>query len=634
MSRKFSFKNPFYLIGLSLVVGVVLGALLYGTVKLEEKVEAKMFEISTSDIFHIAQNSAKTITSLLNTQESYVTQIQRNTLLQQEIEAHLRILPTKNIKYAYLLYRDARGVFRFLADASAPFEKALLNQKLDVTSPAWNEIYEKKEPLIIRHDFLKALSISYLTPLLNNQEVQLVLAIDFSVEKVESINTILAFMKTTLLTTIGIMVLFFIVLIVQTYRYVVAKKSAYIDKLTNTYNRNYLQELEEFINLGDYALAALDIDHFKKVNDTYGHHAGDMILKDVASIILANTRKKDDIVIRYGGEEFVILSKIKRTDHASPLNIFERIFTSIQAKAFHVSNSDTLHITVSMGINLALNQSRTFSDAFKLADIALYNAKHRGRNCIEIYEENKNSHKHTHLTIGEINVAIEEDRVVCFFQQIVHTQSKKLSHYEALLRIVDKDGSIITPSKILPAIKGTFVLRNITKRVLEICYATLCRHPAICINVNLNPQDIINETILDLLKEYAKEKNIAQRIGLEIVESEEFMHYKHADENLLMLKSLGYTISIDDFGTGYSNFVYLTQIQTDFIKIDGDIIKNIVEDKVSLAVVKSIVNFAKEAKIQVVAEYVCNEEIYNIVNSLGIEYCQGHYFSIPKASPA
>ncbi|MBE0495821.1 MAG: bifunctional diguanylate cyclase/phosphodiesterase [Campylobacterales bacterium] len=634
MLSNFSLKNPLYLIVLSIVIGGVLTALLYGTLKLEAKVEAKMFEISTSDVFQIVQNSAQSIAHLLKESENYIADIQQNPLLQQEIEEHISLLPTKNIKYVYLLYKDQRGTFRFLADAAPSPEKALLNQKLDVASPTWNSIYEKKEPLLIKHDFLKELSISYLVPLLYKGEVQLVLVIDFSIEKVENINTIIAFMKMTILATIGIIILFFIILVAQTLRYIIAKKTAYIDKLTNTYNRNYLQELQEFINLDDYALATLDIDYFKKVNDTYGHHAGDMVLKEVAAIILANTRKKEDIVIRYGGEEFVILSKIKRNDNMAPLNIIERIFTSIQAHPFHIPDSEHINITVSIGVNLTPNKSRTFSDAFKLADIALYNAKHKGRNSIEIYEENESNLKHSHLSISEINGAIEEGRVVCFFQQIVDTQTKKISHYEALLRIIHKDGSIITPSKILPAIKGTFVLRNITKRVLEICHTTLLQYPTIRINVNLNPQDIINDTILTLLKDYASQENIANRIGLEIVESENIIHLNHAKENLLMLKKLGYTIFIDDFGTGYSNFVYLTQIQTDFIKIDGDIIKKIVEDKVSLAVVKSIVNFAQEANIDVVAEYVCNEEIYTIIKSLGIKYSQGYYFSIPRSLPS
>lgn len=406
------------------------------------------------------------------------------------------------------------------------------------------------------------------------------------------------------------------------------KKVVYIDKLTNVFNRNYLQESEDFINLNDYILATLDIDFFKRVNDTYGHDVGDKILKDVARIILKSTRNKDDIVIRYGGEEFVILTKTARNDHSSALNIIERIYKNIKNNKFYINNENYINITVSIGVNLVPFKSKTFSEAFKLADIALYNAKNKGRNTIEIYDENEEQITNC-LSISEINEAMDENRVICFYQGIVDTNTKKISHYEALLRIVDKDGTIITPDKILPAIRGTFILRNITKYVLDICYKRLLEDENIKINVNLNPQDIINDSILSILTTYAEDRSISSRLGLELVENEDIMTCLDAKENLSMLKDLGYKIFIDDFGSGYSNFIYLTEIKTDYIKIDGNIIKRILEDDVSFLLVKSIVAFAKEANIKVIVEYVSSKEIFDKIESLGIEYSQGFYFSIP-----
>ncbi|WP_024955652.1 EAL domain-containing protein [Sulfurospirillum arcachonense] len=630
MRNKFFIKNPIYLIYLIVTVVIILLLLLYGTIKLEEKVEKKMFEISTSDVLQIARNNAKIIGAFLKNSNNYVKDIKYDVMLRGKIENQIESLPTKNIKYAYLLYRDSKGTFRFLADASKPSEKAFLNQKFDVTSSKWNEIYDKKEPFIIKQPLLKELSISYLVPILYKEKVELILAIDFSIKKVENINNIISLMKKAILAMIGVIIVFGLILVVQTFRYFIVKKTAYVDKLTNVFNRNYLQELQEFINLHDYVLATLDIDHFKKVNDTYGHNIGDLVLKEIAKLILKTSRKKHDIVIRYGGEEFVILLKTKRNDKLSALNVIEKIFTTIQENKFYISPLEYIYVTVSIGVNLVPYKSRTFSEAFRLADIALYNVKDKGRNAIEIYEEKDRRKNNANMSISEINAAIEENRVICYFQQIVETQSKKLSHYEALLRIIDKNGNIITPDKILPSIRGTFILRNITKIVLDICYKRLLSNDDVYINVNLNPQDIVNESILNILNDYAQIDNISNRMGLEIVESEDIINYSDAKENLLMLKKLGYKIFIDDFGSGYSNFIYLTEIQTDFIKLDGNIIKKIVEDKVSFLVVKSIVNFAKEANIKVIAEYVCNEEIYKIIKTLGIEYSQGYLFSTPK----
>lgn len=628
-SNRIFFKYPFYFLIPTLFISTILALLLFSTVNLEKSIEKKIFEISTSDVFSITHNSAFLISSLLKESSNYTADIKSNTFLQHKIEESLKTLITPNIKYAYLLYRDNRGIFRFLGDASRHEEKAFIDQKFDADSPEWLDIYTQKEAMIIRHSMLQQLSMSYLVPIMYQDDVELILAIDFSIQKIEEINQIIHMIQHGLF---AVMVIIFIILlfsIIQALRYRAVKKTAFMDKLTNVYNRNYLQKYEDFINLNDYILATLDIDYFKKVNDTYGHDAGDKVLKQVAETILQTIRQKDDIVIRYGGEEFLILAKTRRNDHLSALNVIERIFHTIQENTFHISADESINVTVSIGVNLVPYKSRTFSEAFKQADIALYNAKNKGRNAIELYDENENT-QNVCLSLNEIKTAIEENRILCYYQKIVDTQTQALSHYEALLRIIDKNGAIVLPERILPSIKGTFILRNITKEVLRICYEQLLKSPTITLNLNLNPHDIIDESILAILKNYAQQPHIAQRIGLEIVESEEITHRDDAKNNLLMLKSLGYKISIDDFGSGYSNFIYLTEIQTDFIKIDGTIIQKILDDKISFLLVKNIVSFAKEAHIKVIAEYVSNEAIYEKIKSLGIEYSQGNFFSTPS----
>ncbi len=630
MTNKFFIKNPIQIIFVTIIVSSILILLLLGTIRLEEKIEKKMLDISTYDVISITKNSAKLIENLLKFSHNYPEDIKRDKSLQKKIENSLEILPTKNIKYAYLLYRDYKGVFRFLADASSPDEKAIVNQKFDVDNKKWFDIYEKKEIQVIEHDVLHELSVTYLIPIFYKNEVKLILAIDFSIKKVADINNIIGLMKNAILGIIVITLIFLIILIIQTIKYLAVKKTAYVDNLTKVYNRNYLKELEDFINLNDYILATLDIDYFKKINDTYGHDIGDNILKEIANTISLSIRNSNDIIIRYGGEEFVLLVKISRDEPLAALNVIERVFTNIQEKKFYINKKDYIDVTVSIGINIVPYKSKNFSDAFKLADIALYNAKNKGRNTIEIYDENEDINNKC-LSINEIKEAMDDNRIICYYQEIVDSKTLEISHYEALLRIVTKDGLIITPDKILPVIKGTFILRNITKCVLDICFKRLLVDDKIKINVNLNPQDITNDSILNILKSYATKENIANRLGLEVIENEDIMILNDAKENLLMLKNLGYKIFIDDFGSGYSNFIYLTEIKTDCIKIDGSIIKKILVDDVSYLLVKSIVAFAKEANIKIIAEYVCSKEIFEKVEVLGIEYCQGYYFSKPSA---
>lgn len=630
MKNRYFIKNPIYLIFATLVISLVLFFLLYGIIKLEEKIEKKMIEMSTVDVLSITNNSASSIKNILEN-KNYINEIQSNNEIHGEIEKILELLITSNIKYAYLLYKDEKGIFRFLVDGADKNEKAFVNQKFDIQSSKWLEIYKIKKPLTLEHKYLHELSISYLFPILNNKnEVELILAIDFSVGKIEEINEIISLMKIVIISIIITIIIFLLILIIQSIRFMAIKKTAYTDKLTNVYNRNYLHELEEFINLDDYILATIDIDHFKAVNDNFGHDVGDIVLKEVARIISFSIRKLEDIVIRYGGEEFVVFAKIKRDDTLSALNVIERILKNIEEYKFFYTEKNFIKVTVSIGVNLVPKKSKTFSDAFKLADIALYNAKNKGRNNIQIYDEIVNNEdSNIVMSINDISDAIESDNIICHYQKVIDNNTNKVNHYEALLRIVDKKGNIRLPDKILPTIEGTFILKNITKRVLEISYKKLLENENINISINITYKDLINKSIIKILTDYSLEKNISNRLSIEIIQSEKLHKSEMCKNTLLILRDLGYKIIIDSFGYGYSNFLFFSEIKVDCIKIDGSIILNILKDKVSLSLLKVIINFAKENDIKVIAKYVNTKEIYDELRTLNIDSFQGYYISHP-----
>ena len=350
-----------------------------------------MFKIATTDVLHITENKADYIKMILKDSTDYVTDIKNNTQLQQLLETQLENLLTPNIKYAYLLYKDKNDTFRFLVDGSPLEEKAMINQKFDITSTEWFDLYKTKQPIVIKHTVIQKLSLSYLVPILLDNKVNLILVIDFSVDKLEKINQIITMMKSGLFFILAIIFIFFIIFVMQLIKYRNMKKSSFIDKLTNTYNRNFLHDIQDTIELDEFIIAALDIDYFKNVNDTYGYDVGDIVLREVGNVLLHTIRVEEDFVIRYGGEEFVILIKTKSEKTDIALNVIKRIFQNIKEHKMFITSEDYIHITVSIGINMEPAKSKNFLTAFKLADLALYEAKGSGRDTIKIYEEKNKS---------------------------------------------------------------------------------------------------------------------------------------------------------------------------------------------------------------------------------------------------
>jgi len=376
-------KHKYVISILILVVSSVLIILLNIIYEYEKKIENEMFKVSTSDVFEITQHKAAYIKNMLLGSDDFIKVIVSNEKIRKTLEKNIENLITKNIKYSYIVYKDKNNVFRFLVDGSAEDEKSMLNQKFDVTSKIWFEIYEEKKPMIIEHNVLQKLSISYLVPVINKQDVELILVIDFSIDKISAIVNIITMMKTGIIVILSFIAVTFLILIIQFIRFKSVKKTSFIDRLTNVYNRNYLHEIEEDIKLDEYTLTVLDLDFFKNINDTYGHDIGDVVLKEVGSILINTLRIEEDLAIRYGGEEFILLIKNKSSDPEQSIGVVERIFNNIKTHKFFIDDENYIQITTSMGINPSPGNYNTFMDAFKVADLALFEAKNSGRNNIK-----------------------------------------------------------------------------------------------------------------------------------------------------------------------------------------------------------------------------------------------------------
>lgn len=232
--------------------------------------------------------------------------------------------------------------------------------------------------------------------------------------------------------------------------------------------------------------------------------------------------------------------------------------------------------------------------------------------------------------IKMVKIALDNYKIVSYFQPIINNKTRVIEKYESLVRLVDEDGNVISPYAFLDISKKGSYYNKITHRVLENSFKIL-EHITTKISINLSSLDIekeeTREKLYSLLEEY---KDDTSRIVFELLEDEVVRDFEVIKSFIKRVKKLGVKIAIDDFGAGYSNFERLLDFEPDILKIDGSIVKNIAKDSYSRNVVETIVSFAKKQKIITIAEFVENEEIFNILYDLGVDFSQGYYFGEPK----
>ena len=233
-------------------------------------------------------------------------------------------------------------------------------------------------------------------------------------------------------------------------------------------------------------------------------------------------------------------------------------------------------------------------------------------------------------TIQFIKRAIEDNKIVSYFQPIINNSTLQIEKYESLVRLISEDGRVLSPYKFLDVARKGRYYHKITGITLENSFKAL-EYTDKEISINLSAEDIeseeIKNIIYSLLDKYEKDSN---RIVFELLESEDIRNFKLVKEFITDVKSKGVQIAIDDFGTGYSNFERLLMYQPDILKIDGSLIKNIVEKKLSRDIVEVIISFAKKQNLKIVAEFVENAEILDCIKKMGVDYSQGYYFGEPK----
>ncbi len=393
----------------------------------------------------------------------------------------------------------------------------------------------------------------------------------------------------------------------------------YLTKLPN--RQKLLEDLQDKDNL---ILAIFNILRFKEINEYYGFEVGDKLLVELANFLQKNI-DKNTFLYKLQGDEFALLTSKNKTSLKEFKNICQKILTNIKGLSFLI-DSNKLEIDLVVGISSEKNY-------FITAEMAKNHTDIENKELI-VFDENKNIKKNLISNINwtqKLKKALNEDRVVVFIQPIISNLDNKINKYECLVRIIEEDGSIISPFKFLTIAKKAKLYHILTQIVILKAFEYF-HDKEVEFSINLTLEDILYKPTVKLLENKLKKyKGIAKRLVLEIVEDEGIENYKDILNFIQTMKQLGCKIAIDDFGTGYSNFDYLMKLNADFVKIDGSIIKHINKDLNAKMVTELIVSFTKRLDIKTIAEFVYSEEIHKIVTDMGIDYSQGFYIGKPTA---
>ncbi|MCK4833854.1 MAG: EAL domain-containing protein, partial [Gammaproteobacteria bacterium] len=385
-------------------------------------------------------------------------------------------------------------------------------------------------------------------------------------------------------------------------------------------------------------LCYIDLDQFKLVNDTCGHTAGDELLKQI-TLLLQNTLDSVGTLARLGGDEFGLL--LENTDTNKAQTIADRLLEVI--RNFHFTWSEnTFTIGASIGIAPIAKDSHSCEEILSNADSACYLAKENGRNRTQVFTEEDDKlltqQREMHW-VSRINHALEEDRFQLYFQEIMplkgHEQSFIL-HGEILLRMVDKEGDIVSPSNFLPAAERYNMITLIDEWVVEKSIQWLAtRKEKVLISVNLSGMSLSNRDFLNFVVSRIKQLKInPELLCFEITETAAINNLSTAIHFMNVLKKLGCSFALDDFGSGLSSFSYLNSLPVDYLKIDGAFVMDIDKDPMHYAMVKSINEVGQVMGIKTIAEFAASDSIINSLREVGVDNAQGYAVArpIPLAS--
>ncbi len=391
------------------------------------------------------------------------------------------------------------------------------------------------------------------------------------------------------------------------------------------------RELDE-----QHVMAYIDFDRFKVVNDTCGHSVGDRLLRQ-AAFLLRKSVRDTDVLARLGGDEFGLL--LYNCDMEQALPILQKMSDTIRSFGF-AAEGHTFDITVSIGAVAIDAHSATASSLMSEADAACYAAKENGRNRIQVYRADDTElsrRRGETLWVAEIGDALKENRFELFCQRIAPlVQPGRCNRLEVLVRLRTRHGELVPPMAFIPAAERYNLMAEVDLWVIrhacELIAAQPDLPPDLVFHLNLSGQTLSDPGLPEYLRTVARETGVApQRLCFEVTETAAVASLHVAHDLMKTLREEGYTFALDDFGTGLSSFAYLRSLAVDHIKIDGTFVRNMLDDDLDQAMIRSVVAIARVLGITVCAEFAETEVALAKLRRMGVDYAQGHAVGYPLA---
>ncbi len=413
------------------------------------------------------------------------------------------------------------------------------------------------------------------------------------------------------------------------------------DPLTGLINRREIERLLERALLqvrsdgGTHALCYINLDHFKLVNDSFGHAAGDQMLRSFADYLVAAVRD-GDWVGRLGADEFAVFLAHAGQDEAK--RVLQRVIRNLGQATFPISEGSP-QLSCSIGVVEVSADAPDVNWLMSAADSACYAAKQAGRNRVHCFNENRmalEERRQEAERLQGVSLAMAENRMLLYAQRIARVGDPSYLHYEVLVRMRGTDGSLHLPGQFMPAVERYGMAVALDRHVLGLLFRHLQVCPAhvrqlgLC-NVNVSAQSIAEPGFLafvcDLLE---RNRALASKLCFEITETAAISNLSQARAFIDAVKARGCRMALDDFGSGLSSFGYLRQLPADILKIDGAFVRDMDTDPVSHATVRAISELGRELQMEVVAEWVETAEVAGALTRLGVQGLQGYAIERPQ----